>query len=279
MRSCTRTARTMRLEVEALEDRLTPSATTYVTGLYNDVLHRAPDPAGLSFWTGQLQSGAQSMQQVAASFWLSPEHRTLQVEQYYQQYLHRTADPAGLTFWTQVFASGQSEIQVQEGIIASQEFQTNPGGPIGGNTDTQYITALYQDILGRAPDPTGLAYWEGQLQSGSSSSGDNNNRSPRQRVALGILTSDEARTIVLTQYYNNLLHRAPDQAGLQFWLNQLRSSENSETLTGRNGGNNNNDNSNQSLSNFVNSLSDNRGTSQETVAVDFLTSQEYITTH
>jgi hypothetical protein len=269
MDSHTRTARKVRLEVEALEERVTPDATTYVTGLYNDVLQRSPDSAGLSFWASQLQSGAQSRQQIASAFWLSPEHRSLQVQQYYQQYLHRSADPTGLTFWTQVFNGGQSEIQVQERIIASQEFQN------ANASDTAYITALYQDILGRAPEAAGLAFWQSQLQTGSSE----NNRSPRQNVALGILTSDEARLIVINHYYNTLLHRGPDPAGQQFWLGQLRSNENPELLTGQSSGNNENNNQADVLTNFVAHHNDSGAASQESVAVNFLTSQEYIATH
>jgi hypothetical protein len=264
MDSHTRIARKARLEIEALEDRVTPQATTYVTGLYNDVLHRPPDPQGLNFWVGQLQAGS-SVQEVASAFWLSPEHRTLQVEQYYEQYLHRPADPAGLDFWTRVFTNGgQSEIQVQEGIIASQEFQT------ANSSNTAYVTALYLDILGRPPDPAGLAFWQGQLQSGAS----------RQQVALGILSSDEARLRLLDSYYLTLLHRPPDTPGEQFWLNRLRDND-PEDRRGREQGGDLNDNNNhlRDLREFVEHVNDNDFASQESVAVDFLTSQEYRSTH
>jgi hypothetical protein len=50
--------------------------THFVTLLYNNVLHRAPDQGGLDNWVGLLTSGQDSRAQVVLGFSDSPEHIT-----------------------------------------------------------------------------------------------------------------------------------------------------------------------------------------------------------
>lgn len=46
----------------------------FVSALYSNALHRAPDAAGFAYWTGQLESGAISRNAMLAAFSESPEH-------------------------------------------------------------------------------------------------------------------------------------------------------------------------------------------------------------
>jgi hypothetical protein len=48
--------------------------TQFVTLLYNNVLHRAPDPAGLASWVNPLNAGTDTRAQVVLGFSESPEH-------------------------------------------------------------------------------------------------------------------------------------------------------------------------------------------------------------
>jgi Domain of unknown function (DUF4214) len=98
------------------------------------------------------------------------------------------------------------------------EIQANPGGPIEptGVPDDPvsrglFVTALYRDVLGRAPDSTGLSHWEDQLQAGAS----------RQLLAQAFWQSPEHRMLEVTTYYGTLLQRAPDTAGLTHWVQML----------------------------------------------------------
>jgi predicted Zn-dependent protease len=76
------------------------------------------------------------------------------------------------------------------------------------------VTELYRIILGRAPDPAGLAFWAHQLASGTS----------YQTVLVGILDSNEFKAAYPppNQYvealYRVLLGRAPDLMGLYDWV-------------------------------------------------------------
>jgi hypothetical protein len=61
-----------------------------------------------------------------------------------------------LAFWTNQLASGFARPQVADEIANSTEDQT------------QLINDAYFQYLGRAADPTGLAYWIDQLTAGES---------------------------------------------------------------------------------------------------------------
>lgn len=63
---------------------------------------------------------------------------------------------------------------------------------------------VYEELLGRAADPAGFAYWSTVL----AVSGD------RQAVVRGILGSSEYATWAIKGFYLDLLGRAPDPAGL-----------------------------------------------------------------
>ncbi|WP_426595012.1 DUF4214 domain-containing protein [Cellulomonas sp. McL0617] len=84
-------------------------------------------------------------------------------------------------------------------------------GPASAESDVQrqqFVTAVYQDLFGRAPDPTGLAGWTAALRSGT----------PRVAVANAITHSHEFRATLITDTYLKYLGRGPDPAGLQSWL-------------------------------------------------------------
>jgi hypothetical protein len=84
-----------------------------------------------------------------------------------------------------------------------------------------YITAVYQDVLGRAPDANGLDYWSNQLDA-----------NPSQRLNLISLISHSAEyfTTIIIPAYQQFLGRAPDAAGLAFWVGQMQNGMTDEQL-------------------------------------------------
>ena len=75
-----------------------------------------------------------------------------------------------------------------------------------------YVTAVYEDVLGRAPDAGGLAYWTHQLDTGA----------PISSVAAAIGHSAEYYgNFVIKPDYLKLLGRAADATGLQYWTTQM----------------------------------------------------------
>ena len=91
---------------------------------------------------------------------------------------------------------------------------------ISGNAGQAY--RVYQAAFNRTPDNDGLKFWIGQMDSGASLSS----------VAAGFVGSAEFQTLYganptneqfITKLYSNVLHRAPDQGGFDFWLAALNS--------------------------------------------------------
>lgn len=79
---------------------------------------------------------------------------------------------------------------------------------------------LYQAAFDRKPDLAGLGYWIKDMDKGSSLT----------TVAAGFFQSPEfqqlygsnpSTTTLITNFYHNVLHRAPDQAGFDYWANEL----------------------------------------------------------
>jgi glucose/arabinose dehydrogenase len=74
-----------------------------------------------------------------------------------------------------------------------------------------YVTALYQDLLGRPVDPGALAYWTGLLNRGT----------PRAQVVLAIEGSLEYRRLVVQGLYQELLGRPAEDAARDYWAGIL----------------------------------------------------------
>lgn len=81
---------------------------------------------------------------------------------------------------------------------------------------------LYQAAFDRKPDLVGLGYWIADMTKGSSLT----------TVSSGFFQSLEFQklygsnpntTTLITNFYQNVLHRAPDQAGLDYWAKELSS--------------------------------------------------------
>lgn len=86
-----------------------------------------------------------------------------QVQALYVGYLGRAADQAGLDFWTNAIANGTSTIEsVALGFTLSQEYTSK----YEGLSNEELVAAIYQNVLGRAADADGLAFWVGELEKG-----------------------------------------------------------------------------------------------------------------
>jgi hypothetical protein len=76
------------------------------------------------------------------------------VESWYEQYLHRSADVAGLQNWVSVLREGASPLEVQAGILGSEEYWQNHYRDPG-----RLIAGLYKDVLGRRAWPSEIEQW------------------------------------------------------------------------------------------------------------------------
>jgi uncharacterized protein with LGFP repeats len=76
-----------------------------------------------------------------------------------------------------------------------------------------FVRALYQDMMGRAPDETGLNGWMASLAQGAT----------RRSVVGGFSNSYEYRMLSIAQAYRQVFRREPDPAGISTWMRELNS--------------------------------------------------------
>lgn len=89
-----------------------------------------------------------------------------------------------------------------------------------GNAGQAY--RLYQATFDRSPDASGLGYWIGYLDQ---------KHTLLEAAALfvssaefkGLYGESPTHTALITQFYQNTLHRQPEKAGLDFWVAELDS--------------------------------------------------------
>ncbi len=78
----------------------------------------------------------------------------------YQAAFARTPDNEGLKYWINTMDAGHSLEAVAGGFIASEEFKTLYGD---NPSNEAFVTKLYNNVLGRAPEQGGFDYWTGLL--------------------------------------------------------------------------------------------------------------------
>jgi hypothetical protein len=84
------------------------------------------------------------------------------VQKSYVAYYGRPADPAGQDYWTARVDTEGSLGAIIQAFGNSDEFNRRYG-----NLDySALVTKIYQQALGRDPDPAGLAYYVGELVAG-----------------------------------------------------------------------------------------------------------------
>jgi hypothetical protein len=81
----------------------------------------------------------------------------------YQAAFDRVPDAGGFAFWLALHDKGMPLATIAQGFVASAEF-----GALYGATPThaELLTRYYQNVLHRAPDPAGHAWWLDKLEQG-----------------------------------------------------------------------------------------------------------------
>jgi hypothetical protein len=104
-----------------------------------------------------------------------PDSKAL-ITQLYIGYFDRAPDPEGLAFWIGVLEGGLSleaialDFSGQAETQATYDFfdTSGPETPSDPADVEAFITAIYDNLFDRAPDPEGLAFWTAVLQDGYS---------------------------------------------------------------------------------------------------------------
>ncbi|MEM1100406.1 MAG: DUF4214 domain-containing protein [Pseudomonadota bacterium] len=163
------------------------------------------------------------------------DNAAAQIVRLYQATLDRAPDRAGHEGWTDMLVAGQASLQgIADGFVGSAEFQAQ----YGGLSDSAFVTLLYSNVLGRAPDAAGLQGWLDFIDQGGS----------RAQVVTGFSESAEfvdlmeAATLPFTRagqradwsddvyrLYQATLGREPDMGGFLGWTDQLARGADYET--------------------------------------------------
>jgi hypothetical protein len=206
----------------------------FVSCLYRNFLKREPDERGLADWVDVLRFGKGTGAKVVSGFVLSPEYKanSLSNEEYisalYRVIFEREPDAAGLNSWLAVMENGYTYKKVLAGFINSVEFE-NLCGELGiarGSYKSDeaidqiisFVARLYKVCLGRAYDQDGLKNWVRALTSGSADV---------YSVVEDFFNSQEFKNrnlddeAFVTIAYMTILNREPDEAGLEYWVNNL----------------------------------------------------------
>ncbi|WP_159453180.1 DUF4214 domain-containing protein [Aquimixticola soesokkakensis] len=169
----------------------------FVKLLYQNVIHRTPQQSGLDYWTDQLDNETLSRASVVSKFAESAEnigntfHEAYgttsglrvtdaldDVFRIYQAALGRTPDISGIEYWAQQIAQGGSALQVSNQFTSSAEFSAK----YGAMNNTDFVSALYFNVLEREGSSSGISYWSSQINSGAKT---------RAEVVLGFSNSAE----------------------------------------------------------------------------------------
>lgn len=151
---------------------------------------------------------------------LDPGGAAGQVWRLYGAAFGRDAEATGLSNWVAAIDAGAATLNdAARGFIGSAEFAGRYGLP----DNASFVTSLYANVLGRAPDAPGLETWTALLTSGVS----------RAEVLLGFSESVEYRAATIgstsrlwtvdpeamdvLRAYATILNRIPDAEGLSFW--------------------------------------------------------------
>jgi hypothetical protein len=112
----------------------------------------------------------------------------------------------------------ETHVETSQTLDSNQVFQIvlTPLAP-----NQIYVNNLYQLLLNRTADPSGSAYWVGQLNSGVSPA----------NLVLGIERCDEYFNVLVAGFYHHYLNRAPDSGAFVF-VNALRTGSTIEAVIG-----------------------------------------------
>ncbi len=138
----------------------------------------------------------------SSAFVYSREHLTQFVTAEYAHLLDRAPDPGGLDFWVNALARGMHTSDLDKGFVTSPEFVNKYPGRVA------YVNALYQKLLNRQGEPSGVAGWSNPAFS-------------IQQIADGFIQSSEARQKHTIAAYRRYLQREPDPGGLNYWASKV----------------------------------------------------------
>jgi uncharacterized delta-60 repeat protein len=174
----------------------------FADAVYQDVLGRAPSPAEAQAFEVPLDAVRfPVLTPVALAYVTSTEERGRVIGGYYQHYLGRPASPGEVQLWLPP-QQNLAPDQALPLILGSAEYFQKHGG-----NNASWLAAVYQDLLGRAPDPGSQPLLDALNQG-----------TPREQIAALIAASPEYRSDLIVQLYATDLGRGAAASEVALWL-------------------------------------------------------------
>jgi hypothetical protein len=177
---------------------------------YGDYFGRLPTRAERDAWTQSINTGLTTSRQIDAvvdnPYWGGAQAPVIRLM---RAYFQRIPDRTGLNYWTNKRRAGSSIRAISTAFAQSDEFHRK----YGSLTNAAFVDRVYRNVLGRAPDSGGLAYWTKQLD---------RHRTSRGGVMASFSESDEnVRTtkpwVDAIDVYTAMLRRVPTTTELATW--------------------------------------------------------------
>ena len=200
-----------------------------VARLYEALLERAPDAAGIDFWVAAVERGM-GLDEVAQYLLDSREAQqsgahagnAAYVESLYGAVFGRAADAGGLAHWTGALDAGLlTRAEVALALADSREkldLSVAPDLDFGAS-DVGAIVRLYDALYGRRPDEGGLNFWIARSEAGMSLTEIANGFVHAAESDDAYAGLDDAAFIGLL--YQTALGRTASDAEMAQWLDML----------------------------------------------------------
>lgn len=193
---------------------------TFVKQQYLDFWGQIPDSDTVANWVSRIKLGFSTRAGVVQYLMQSDQFggRLGPIIRLYTAYFKRLPDYKGLMYWYGNMhpmngGQGSSLAHVSDAFANSNEFVMT----YGSLDNSAFVTRVYQNVLGRAPEPSGYAYWVGRLADGM----------PRGELMVGFSESAENRQASINSQlivlaYVGMLHRAPQSSEHARWLADIQ---------------------------------------------------------
>ncbi|MGN6696131.1 MAG: fibronectin type III domain-containing protein [Aquihabitans sp.] len=171
------------------------SWTAMVDRVYLDMLGRAPTASERSARVAQLTAGTLTPGGLVAALRLDPDNVTNvdPVTRLYRAYFLRIPDKGGLTFWIrQRRLNGKKLDAISSSFAGSNEFKTK----YGNLSNRAFVELVYQNVLGRPGEKSGVDFWTSRLDRKISSRG---------QVMTGFSESNEYKTKQVSEVHVSVL--------------------------------------------------------------------------
>lgn len=145
---------------------------------------------------------------------VGPDSRAASVDRLYVAFFRRPPDYEGFRYWIERQGDGLGLVETAELFAASREYEER----YGDLSFEEFLDLLYMDVLGRAPDQSGKAYWLQRLE-------DSNDIVTRGSIVaffaeseeLRGLTAERSEIVALTVLLED---RRPTRAEIDEWSAQ-----------------------------------------------------------